>query len=255
MIVDILQPRWAGTIIGNVRWNGDIILDGDLTIAPEGRLILGFNTRVRVASGDRLRSGEDPTRCEVYVQGEIEIERDSRSHRYNKETRRWEKLLHKPVVFEPLVPGETWYGIIVIFDAGGSRIMRRLTQHLELRDSLYGLLSLAELSELRSRATAILSDPTSLPETVKLLPNYPNPFNTSTTIRYELASTVPVRLQVYDALGQIVRSLEDGHQPAGVQTIVWDGRDEHGLEAAGGIYFIQLRAGQQVQTSKLSLLR
>ena len=94
-----------------------------------------------------------------------------------------------------------------------------------------------------------------LPRVFALLPNFPNPFNPETVLRLQLPERGSVELHVYDAAGQKVRSLLAGALAAGVYTAVWDGRDQTGREVASGTYFAQLRAGNRVQTRKMTLLR
>ena len=254
MIVDVVQPRWAGIIRGEVHWAADIHMDGDLTIAPEGRLVLGINTRVLVAGEDRLRSGVDPSRCELRVEGDLRVETDTRRrYTYNAATGYWDRISQSPVVFESLVSGGAWYGILVDTDAE-TRI-QTLKERLEIRDSVYGVVSLADHLDRQRRLTAVEPDPTTRPAAIQLLPNYPNPFNSATTMRYELPAASPVRLTVFNALGQLVRTLVDGTQSVGTHSAVWDGRNENGRDVAGGIYIYQLRAGRQVETRSLSLLR
>lgn len=102
--------------------------------------------------------------------------------------------------------------------------------------------------------TAVLAGLAS-PAAFQLLPNYPNPFNPETTLRYQLPEAVQVQLRIYSALGQVVRTLVDGPQPAGVQQVAWDGRDEGGQEAASGIYLYRLEAGDRIQTRQMLLAR
>jgi flagellar hook assembly protein FlgD len=56
-------------------------------------------------------------------------------------------------------------------------------------------------------------------------------------------------------LGQEVRTLVDGHKPAGYQKVIWNGRDEAGRQLESGTYFIRLKAGRSVITRKLTLLK
>lgn len=88
-----------------------------------------------------------------------------------------------------------------------------------------------------------------LPQNPILRQNYPNPFNPGTTIRYDLQTSSPVTLFVYDALGNVVATLVDGHQDPGQYDVQFDGS---GL--ASGVYFYRLRAGSYVATRKLLLL-
>ena len=72
------------------------------------------------------------------------------------------------------------------------------------------------------------------------LVNYPNPFNSSTTIRYTLDGTSNVTLKVYDVVGNLVKILYEGIQDGGQQNIVWDARDAAGYELSSGTYMYEL---------------
>jgi hypothetical protein len=95
----------------------------------------------------------------------------------------------------------------------------------------------------------------------RLAQNAPNPFNPSTTIRYELpdgaggASLVRVRLGIYDARGGLVRTLVDGLVEPGVREATWQGRDDRGRPVASGVYFYRLEAGGFHATRKMILLK
>ncbi|MCK6622862.1 MAG: T9SS type A sorting domain-containing protein [Calditrichaceae bacterium] len=104
---------------------------------------------------------------------------------------------------------------------------------------------LAQGSPALSRAAGSEEDPPAVPEELFLNANYPNPFNSDTRIEYGVPEAMHLRLVVYNLLGQQVRKLTEGYQPAGAQTALWDGRDDNGVPLGSGIYFIRLRAGDQ----------
>ncbi len=93
-----------------------------------------------------------------------------------------------------------------------------------------------------------------LTDTVVLQPNFPNPFNPETTIRYRLSATGQVELAIYDLTGRRVRTLVAGLQAAGAHTVSWDGRDSQGRRMPSGVYFVRLIAGKQVQVRRMVLL-
>jgi hypothetical protein len=85
--------------------------------------------------------------------------------------------------------------------------------------------------------------------------NYPNPFNPETLIRYQLSKRSRVELAVYNSLGQQIRTLVGAEQDAGRYEVKWDGRDRGGQVVASGVYIYRLRAGSQVSTRKMLMLR
>ena len=90
----------------------------------------------------------------------------------------------------------------------------------------------------------------------RLLPNVPNPFNPSTTIRFDLAGSGNVDLRVFDVRGRLVRALATGAvYVQGRHEVVWDGRDEHGQAVASGVYVVELTAGDARQSQRIMLLK
>jgi hypothetical protein len=84
----------------------------------------------------------------------------------------------------------------------------------------------------------------------ELLQDYPNPFNPSTTIKFELPKSSDVRLSVYDMLGREVSVLVNERRDAGVYEVKFDAS-----ELASGVYLYTLQAGDSVQSRKLLVLR
>lgn len=92
-----------------------------------------------------------------------------------------------------------------------------------------------------------------IPETLVLLPNYPNPFNAETTFEYGLPEASDVRLMIYNVRGQEVKVLVNGYQNAGFLKARWDGRDNAGVAVSSGWYFTRLTVGNKTLTGKLLL--
>ena len=88
-----------------------------------------------------------------------------------------------------------------------------------------------------------------------LFDSYPNPFNASTTIGFELDRRQPVSLRVHNLTGQRVATLAEGVYPEGVFAVSWNGRDDQGREVAGGVYLYRLILPDQVLVRKMTLLR
>ena len=126
----------------------------------------------------------------------------------------------------------------------------RQAQHADLTDAISqrGILMLQQL-------LAAL-----IPKETSLLPNYPNPFNPETWIPYQLAEAADVTLYIYTTNGALVRTLDLGHQPAGIyryrtRAAYWDGRNEVGEPVTSGVYFYTLTAGDFTATRKMLILK
>ena len=105
--------------------------------------------------------------------------------------------------------------------------------------------------------TAIAEQTAGVPEAFRLHGNWPNPFNASTTIAFDVSGTVPVHLVVYDVLGRRVRTLYSGKLlMAGHYRTSWNGRDDEGRSAASGVYLYQLIAGEDfTAVGRMALVR
>ena len=114
--------------------------------------------------------------------------------------------------------------------------------------------SAGTFSVIDTVATAVLGEE-SLPADFTLAPNYPNPFNPSTTIAYQLPARAPVTLEIHNLLGQRVRHLVDEVQVAGHHAITWDGTDDAGRLVSSGIYLYTLRLGRYDLTRTMVLAK
>jgi hypothetical protein len=95
-----------------------------------------------------------------------------------------------------------------------------------------------------------IDDNDNVPSEITLLKAYPNPFNASTTVSYNLASSGYARVDIFDIMGRLVATLVDGHQTAGPHQVVWDAS-----RVASGTYFARLRVDSKTQSEKLVLLK
>lgn len=94
-----------------------------------------------------------------------------------------------------------------------------------------------------------------VPDKAELLQNVPNPFNPTTTIKFYIPNTSKVIIQIYNLLGEKIKTLIDREMNAGYHIIYWNGRDGFGTSAASGVYLYRLVAGNFVQTKKMVLLK
>lgn len=98
--------------------------------------------------------------------------------------------------------------------------------------------------------TSVSNEREDTPDRFVLQQNYPNPFNPSTTIRYSVAEAGPVQLTVYNVMGQKVAQLINETKTAGSYQVTWNAADQ-----ASGIYYYRLKAGSQVITRQMTLIK
>ncbi len=94
-----------------------------------------------------------------------------------------------------------------------------------------------------------------IPKKFAVYQNFPNPFNPTTTIRFELPKPEHVRIEIYNVLGQKIRTLLDKPVEAGYHAIQWDSRNDNGVPVSSGIYYYRITAGQHVAVKKMALLK
>lgn len=94
-----------------------------------------------------------------------------------------------------------------------------------------------------------------LPGDFKITGNFPNPFNPSTTIEYTLPERGFTELIIYNSASQKVRTLIYGAQSTGVHTVVWDGRDDNGLQVSSGIYICMLKQDAFTTFNSMTLIK
>ena len=112
-----------------------------------------------------------------------------------------------------------------------------------------------DIFEFRGALPTSIAGTQELPQSLVLLPNYPNPFNPETSITYILPDAGDVRLSVYNMLGQEIRILVDGRQVAGTHRVKWDGRNHSGTAVASGVYIYRIKTAQSSISRKMLLLR
>lgn len=94
-----------------------------------------------------------------------------------------------------------------------------------------------------------------LPTMFSLSQNHPNPFNPTTRIEFSVPEDTRVRVEIYNLLGEKVRTLVDAEKEAGNHTILWDSKDSSGIEMPAGVYLIQMNAGSFSDMKKMMLVK
>jgi hypothetical protein len=103
--------------------------------------------------------------------------------------------------------------------------------------------------------TSTEEDVSAIPYATELRGNYPNPFNPSTTISFALQGEGRVQLDIYNILGQKVKTLLDDELDSGIHNVRWDGTNDRGGVAASGIYFYRMKTRDFDRTKKMILMK
>ena len=93
------------------------------------------------------------------------------------------------------------------------------------------------------------------PRKIILHSNYPNPFNPSTTVRFELPKVTNVTLTVYSIIGQTIKTHSLNNKSMGSHSIIWDAKNDFGNRVPAGMYFYELKTKDIVLTRKMTLLK
>ena len=129
------------------------------------------------------------------------------------------------------------------------------------KNNVLGEVAYSELNDVEKPAKQqiFLDKATSnIPEDITLLPNYPNPFNLGTTIRFGIPeSTEPVNTQltIYSIDGKVIRTLVNEELRAGYHSRVWNGLDQSGKTVSSGVYIYLLKSGTKQASAKLLIVK
>ncbi|MFC1574007.1 T9SS type A sorting domain-containing protein [Candidatus Latescibacterota bacterium] len=104
-------------------------------------------------------------------------------------------------------------------------------------------------------AASIITRIVEKPTMFELHPAYPNPFNPTTSIQYEVNVESQVKLVIYDILGREIIVLQDGLLSAGFHTVVWNGRNKEGIMTGSGVYIYKVMAGKNTAQGKVMFIR
>ncbi|HPI26510.1 MAG TPA: T9SS type A sorting domain-containing protein, partial [Candidatus Cloacimonadota bacterium] len=108
---------------------------------------------------------------------------------------------------------------------------------------------------LMGSATPVSNNDNVNPVVTRLGSNYPNPFNPNTTLSYSLKERGEVKIDIYNVLGQKVRTLVNGVMNAGTHSVSWNGMDDNRRPVASGVYFYKMQSGTYTNTRKMILMK
>lgn len=151
------------------------------------------------------------------------------------------------------VDGRIRYG-----DMGMLILGQSIAQASDTNSQYYGLMGGLKISAISYDIEYFINyDPSSIfvPNNLETFAAYPNPFNPSTTIRYNLSNRTMISLVVYDVLGREITNIENGIKSEGNYEVQWNGFDRSGYKVGTGVYFCRLQAGDYSQTIKMLYLK
>ena len=94
-----------------------------------------------------------------------------------------------------------------------------------------------------------------LPKVTKLLGNYPNPFNPTTTIRFSLCEPGVAKIDIYNIKGRLVKHLLDCEYSVGYHNVIWDGADNSGKQVSSGVYFYRMKTQTYTEMCKMLMIK
>jgi hypothetical protein len=163
-------------------------------------------------------------------------------------------------------------GFITFTDLGASSFMSSITLKFRLSVSLFAPGGTHKVSityrlnagfpswmpytyNVNTGVTAIEDHNADIPLQFFLSENYPNPFNPTTTIEYQIPKKTTVNIKIYNLMGQEVLTLVNEEKNTGLYSVNWDGKDNYGRMVPSGVYMYQMQAGTFFDVKKMILLK
>lgn len=218
------ENRWKISITNNrIRWT---VKTNQETKDLDSETELILNTLYNVTV---IYDGSD---YEIYINGELDAF-----------TAFSGSILTTPIelMIGQVLPGNTQYNFKGVLD--------------DIRIYNYAL-SYSSIQSLHDFITDVEEEKEiKLPNNFGLVQNYPNPFNGQTNIEFQLSNQSNVKLEIFNILGQRIKSLMNEEKSPGYYTISWDGKNDFGESVNSGIYFIKISADKFSDIKKMTLLK
>jgi hypothetical protein len=149
-----------------------------------------------------------------------------------------------------------WSSSPAIEAGNNAAVPAGVTTDLDCEPRIYGINVDMGAYEYQGPPTGIDDDPEdALLKTTALRSIYPNPFNPTLTVEFDLDRRRAIQMTIYDVGGRLVRKLLNEVRDAGTHKILWDGRDDAGSSVATGVYFVQVRSEGWSSQRKIVLLK
>ena len=130
------------------------------------------------------------------------------------------------------------------------------SQWIRIPSQFRGNILISELSSDYSQYVVLYDDSYQfLPKKTTVFANFPNPFNPATTIRFDLAKAQNIQLNIYNILGQKIKTLYSGQRSVGRHEFLWKGKNELGQKVSSGVYFYRLITSEKIFTKRMILIK
>ncbi len=171
----------------------------------------------------------------------------------------WNAIDGYPVDMQFVLPAQTsfdWREFKLDVPVPADPLTKGISVRMHVYSRFTGTIYFDDLNIENITLTALGSEKNSiLPATLELGNNYPNPFNPSTTIEYAVPQSENVTINIYNMVGQRIKTLVNGFHSPGRYKTVWRGDDNQGNRVGSGIYFYSLRKGNVSIVKKMVLLK
>jgi len=148
--------------------------------------------------------------------------------------------------------------IVAIFLVGSLGFTKHYVIKVKLKNGTTDTFAVADVSKIYFDLNTSIADESKLmhkPGSFMLLPNYPNPFNPSTIIQYDIPKAGKVEINIYDINGKLIKTLVNQSHTPGLQKAEWDGKNEAGKKAASGHYIYSVKFEHTILSEKMILLK
>lgn len=148
-----------------------------------------------------------------------------------------------------------------LFEVGFTDNEGHVLFDIEPQDEGYMTITATKQGYIPDQITAAIGTPAGVDDEVKLpespvvFQNFPNPFNPSTTIEFNLPEGGRVDLEIYDIMGRQVRNLASKEFPAGLNQVIWDGKNDSRRNVTSGIYFYKFISGPTVSIRQMTIVK
>jgi len=239
----------ANPYLTNLQVRSIILQSGDNTKTPDNNRGYGLLSAVKMLNIPNLRkTGTQYELNKMFIDrtdiipGSVRVDYSVNSVSRPSLVMNYDGIRKYKVLFPPLNTGDL-VRFRVSYNTAGGVINSPNTDYYEFT---YGQMYIYDKS---------YGAPPEIPASFSVYQNFPNPFVTETSIRFDLPVETDCRIDIYNMLGQKIRTVYSGRVSAGTRTFRWDGRTESGGRCASGVYFYAVDLAGKIEVKKMILVK